>query len=304
VNTRKFWQLSRLGILTVIIALSVTALGSLALAAGSSFFQGFETDTSGWFGATRVASGTNGIMSASGSWHAEAASGDFVAFTRWGGYGGISGCSGSACAAQFPANGYVTSIDIFLDADSLTAANDTRFDFSSAINQPDGNHRRDFVFNAGFYTDTDTTGSGPRFVISGSNNAGRSGAFPKNPGRDPFTITDAGWYTFQHTFTNNGFGVLTVALTIKDAAGTAIHSWNLSDPNDVINTVVGSNRYGAFASQEFSLLAIDNSSRFDIQSQPADKDQCKNDGWKLLVNGANMPFKNQGQCVKFVQTGK
>jgi hypothetical protein len=42
VNTRKFWQLSRLGILTVIIALSVTALGSLALAAGSSFFQGLK----------------------------------------------------------------------------------------------------------------------------------------------------------------------------------------------------------------------------------------------------------------------
>jgi hypothetical protein len=119
-------------------------------------------------------------MSASGSWHAEAASGDFVAFTRWGGYGGISGCSGNACAAPFPANGYITSIDIYLDADSLTSANDTRFDFSSAINQPDGSHRRDFVFNAGFYTDTDTTGSGPRFVISGSNNAGRSGAFPKN----------------------------------------------------------------------------------------------------------------------------
>jgi hypothetical protein len=38
-----------------------------------------------------------------------------------------------------------------------------------------------------------------------------------NPGRDRFTITDAGWYTFQHTFTNNGFGVLTVALTINQS---------------------------------------------------------------------------------------
>ncbi|MEK6334632.1 MAG: hypothetical protein AABM67_06755 [Acidobacteriota bacterium] len=219
-------------------------------------------------------------------------------------YAGISGCSGNACAAPFPANGYITSVDIYLDADSLTIANDTRFDFSSAINQPDGNHRRDFVFNAGFYNDTDLTGTGPRFVISASNNAGRSGAFPKNPGRDPFTIADAGWYTFQHTFTDNGSGVLTVTLTIKDAAGTALHSWTLSDPTDFINTVVGSNRYGAFALQEFSILAIDNSSRFDIQSQPADKEQCKNDGWKLVVNGQNAPFKNQGQCVKFVNTGK
>ena len=303
-NTRKFRQSYRLSILTVVLALSVTALGSLALAAGSSFFQGFEADASGWFGATRVASGTNGIISASGTWHAEATPGEFVAFTRWGGYGGIPGCSGNACAASFPVNGYITSIDIYLDADSITIANDTRFDFSSAINQPAGPHRRDFVFNAGFYNDTDTTGTGPRFVITGSNNAGRSGAFPKNPGRDPFTIADAGWYTFQHTFTDNGSGVLTVTLTIKDAAGTALHSWILSDPTDFINSTVGSNRYGAFALQEFSLLAIDNSSRFDLQSQPADKEQCKNDGWKLVVNGANAPFKNQGQCVKFVTTGK
>jgi hypothetical protein len=56
--------------------------------------------------------------------------------------------------------------------------------------------------------------------------------------------------------------------------------------------------------QEFPVLALDNSSRFDIMSQPADKEQCKNDGWKLIVNGANAPFKNQGACVKFVLTGK
>ena len=66
--------------------------------------------------------------------------------------------------------------------------------------EPACDHRRDFVFNAGFYTDIDPTGTGPRFVISASNNAGRSGAFPKNPGRDPFTINVEGWYTFEHRF--------------------------------------------------------------------------------------------------------
>lgn len=280
------------------------ALGTFAVAAGVSYFNGFETDTNGWTGATRVASGTGGIISASGSWHAEAAPGDFNAFTRWGGYGGIAGCSGFACAANFPALGYVTSIDIYLDAESITRANDTRFDFSSAINEPAGNHHRDFVFNAGFYNDSDTTGTGPRFVITASNNAGRGGADPKNPGRDPFTITNDGWYTFQHTFTNNGSGVLTVTLAIKDATGAVIHSWTLSDPTDVINVTVGGNRYGAFAQQEFTTLAIDNSSKFEIKTQPADKEQCKNDGWKLVVNGAGADFKNQGQCVKYVTTGK
>jgi hypothetical protein len=299
VNPRNFSQKYKLAILALSIALSVTIFVTVALAAGLSYFQGFETDTTGWTGATRVASSTNAIISASGSWHAEVANG---AFTRWGGYGGIPGCS-SGCAAPFPQNGYVTSIDIFLEAESLTRGNDTRFDFSSAVNDPAGNHRRDFVFNAGFYSDGVAPGTGPRFVISASNNAGRSSSFPKNPGRDPFTIVDDGWYTFQHKFLDNGLGVLTVELTIKDAAGVTLHTWNLSDPTDVINTTVGSNRYGFFAQQELAPLAIDNSSRVDILSQPADKEQCKKDGWKLVVNGAGAPFKNQGQCVKFVTTG-
>jgi len=299
VNPRNFWQKYKLAILTLTIALSVTTFGTLALAAGVSYFQGFETDASGWTGATRVASTTNAIISASGSWHAEVANG---AFTRWGGYGGIPGCS-IGCAAPFPQNGYVTSIDIYLEAESITRANDTRFDFSSAVNDPAGNHRRDFVFNAGFYNDAVAPGTGPRFVISASNNAGRDSSFPRNPGRDPFTIIDDGWYTFQHKFLDNGLGVLTVELTIKDAAGVTLHTWNLSDPTDVINTTVGSNRYGFFAQQELTPLAIDNSSRVDILSQPADKEQCKKDGWKLVVNGAGAPFRNQGQCVKFVTTG-
>ena len=305
---RNFWQRYRLAILTLTIALSVTTFGSLVLAAGLSYFQGFETDTGGWTGATRVSSGTHGILSASGIWHAESSGGTLNAsgaFTTWGGYGGNAGCATSACAAAiFPANGYITSIDVYLDVDSLTTTNDTRFDFSSAISQPSGIHRRDFVFNGGFYNDSDVTGSVPRFVISASTNATRSGAYPKDPGKDPFAITDGGWYTFQHTFTDNGSGVLTVELAIKDAAGATLKTWTRSDPSDTINGTVGSNRYGWFALQEFPVLAFDNSSRFDIMSQPADKEQCKNDGWKLVVNGANAPFKNQGACVKFVLTGK
>ena len=121
-NPRNFWQKYKLAILTLTIALSVTTFGTLALAAGVSYFQGFETDASGWTGATRVASTTNAIISASGSWHAEVANG---AFTRWGGYGGIPGCS-IGCAAPFPQNGYVTSIDTYLEAESITRGNDTR----------------------------------------------------------------------------------------------------------------------------------------------------------------------------------
>ena len=51
--------------------------------ASAFYFQSFETDTTGWEGATRVMSGTHGVVSKIGAFHAEDG-GD--AFTRWGGY--------------------------------------------------------------------------------------------------------------------------------------------------------------------------------------------------------------------------
>jgi hypothetical protein len=227
--------------------------------ASATFFQGFETDTSGWFGANQVMTGTHGVVSKTGAFHAEDGGG---AFTRWGGY-----------SKTFPPGGYTTSLDIYLDISppymtgSLTPyANDTRFDWTSAISTPNCAHRRDFVFNAGFYTDTDATGAGPRFVISASNNAGRSGAFPKNPGRMPYAISVEGWYTFEHRFRDNGFGVLAVDLTIKNAAGVALMTWTLSDSSDVIGSTVGGNRYGWFALDEFPTgLAFDNSALSGFQ---------------------------------------
>ena len=234
----------------------ILALCGLVYAA---YFQSFETDTDGWFGATRVMSGTHGVPSKTGAYHAEDGGG---AFTRWGGY-----------SQTFPVGGYTTSIDIYLDiaapymTGSLTPyTNDTRFDWSSAIGTPSCDHRRDFVFNAGFYTDTDSTGTGPRFVISASNNATRSGAFPKNPGRDPFTINVEGWYTFEHRFYGVPGGQLFVDLTIKNALGVPLHMWTLTDPTDIIGTTVGGNRYGWFVIDEFPVgLAFDNSALIGFQ---------------------------------------
>jgi hypothetical protein len=57
-------------------------LGVSALTFGA-YVQSFETDTAGWFGATRVQTGTRGVPSYVGASHAEDTDG---AFTRWGGY--------------------------------------------------------------------------------------------------------------------------------------------------------------------------------------------------------------------------
>ena len=259
------------------------------------YFQGFEIDTTDWTGVTRVASGTDGVTSAAGAWHGEAASA--VApnttndFTRFGGY-----------ESTFPAGGYTTSVDVYLNVGAGDAT-DTRFDWSSAIGMPDGTFRRDFVFNAGFYDDTNNDpGSGPRFVISASNNATRSGAYPKNPGRDPFVITTTGWYTFQHHFYNLN-GVLAVDLSISKLDGTPLHTWTLSDPTDIVGSTVGGHRYGWLVIQEFPVLAIDNVSLLSV-NQASSASACKQNGWQGLTRADGSTFNNQGDCIQYVNTGR
>jgi hypothetical protein len=269
-------------------AASTVLTFGLAIAApamASDFFNGFETDTSGWtvfggaFNPTRVPSGTNGITSATGSFHAEGT----TSAGNWGGYNNVDGCGTSACAAgaTFPPNGYDTSLAIYLDVNG-GFANDTRFDFTSAVSQPDGNHRRDFAFNCGFYNDNDGPGAGVnRFICSASNNTGRANAFPKNPGREPTAIaTTTGWYTFRHEFRDNGAGILTVDLSVLEPGGTLIKTWTLSDSSDTIDGTVAGNRYGWFAQNEFPFLAFDDTERHSIvvdsdgDGIPDDADDC------------------------------
>jgi hypothetical protein len=194
-------------------------------------------------------SGTNGITSATGAYHAEVVAGNF---TRWGGYNSL-----------FPTGGYITAVDVYLDMDA-GFANDTRFDWSSAISDPTGAHRRDFVITGGFYNDATGPGAGQnRFVFSASNN---TPGWPKNPDRDPFAVTTTGWYTLQHHFYDNGNGVLAVDMSILDSAGNVLHTWTLSDPTDVIGTTVGGNRYGWLVTNGFPFLAMDNAIRKEMST--------------------------------------
>lgn len=236
----------------------VAILGGVAVAAASAaplYFNGFETNTFDWSQATRVASGTGGITSAAGSFHATTATytpnTGTTDYTKWGGY---NFGAGNAVATAFQP--YSTSIDIYLDV-GAGWANDTRFDFSSAINNSSGTFLRDFIFNAGFYNDASGPGGGTnRFVISASNNSQRGSAYAKNPGRDPIAISTTGWYTFEQSFYDNA-GVLAVDLEIFDATSALVHKWTLSNASDLISGV-GGNRYGWFDLNEFSSLAIDN----------------------------------------------
>ncbi|KKR30522.1 hypothetical protein A2715_05895 [Candidatus Woesebacteria bacterium RIFCSPHIGHO2_01_FULL_39_32] len=266
---------------SVIVSTFALLLATGSALAVANFFNGFEVDTDGWFtdgtNIVRVASGSNGVTSADGDFHAEV---DAGAFTRWGGY-----------ESAFPTNGYVTQVDIYLDmSENTVLATDKRFDFSSAINDPAGSHRRDFIFSVG--TDPLVTG---QFAMSASNNAP---GWPSNPGRDPFFVDTSGWYTFRHTFQDDGSGVLEVVMDVLDGTETVLHTWTLSDPTDVIGTTVGGNRYGWFVTSDFGFLAIDNSEKYEVVLNPVTKDDCKDGGWEAYG------FSNQGLCIQYVNTGK
>lgn len=227
------------------VFMSATLLAGAA-SAGEIYSNGFETDTAGWFSPTRVASGTGGIASSSGSFHA-------LANTDYTTFGGYNFGAGNVAT---PFQAFSTTLDIYLNLEGGWA-NNTRFDYGSAIsNAATGLHLRDFIFNAGYYNDATGPGAGTqRFVISASNNTQPGSAYAKNPGRNPITISSSGWYTFQHTFYDNG-GVLGVDMSILDASDTLVNTWTLG--GDAIGTAGGS-RYGWMDYNQFGTLAIDNS---------------------------------------------
>jgi hypothetical protein len=137
---------------------TAATLGAVVLAAAwvaadappGPYFNGFETNTAGWFNysgatVTRVPSGSlstyaNGVAAASGSYYARlgidpspsscvfgggVAPIDYGPYTNWGGYSAI-----------FPPGGYQTGVDIYLDVTYAQTHLDTRFDWSSAISDP------------------------------------------------------------------------------------------------------------------------------------------------------------------------
>lgn len=271
----------------LLIVAGVVLLAALPALAAMHYFQGFETDITGWEGITRVASGTDGVASGAGEWHAEVAK-DAYAFTRFGGY-----------EPAFPAGGYTTSIDIYLDVNG-EYANDTRMDWTSAIGTPTLDHRRDFIFHVGFYNDSDSTGTGNRFVVSASNNAP---GWPKNPGRDHVTITQSGWYTFEHRFYKKTGGVLAVDLRVTNLTGDEVFTWTLSDPSDIVGDTVGGHRYGWFATQGFPFLAIDNVNLLSV-NMAGSVAACKSGGWQQFTRENGSLFQNQGDCIQYVNTGK
>jgi hypothetical protein len=293
-SMKSVWKL----IVVAGLVLVSTASSAWADAPPGPYFNGFETNTAGWFnfsGATihrepsgYVGSGyASGIASATGNYHARlgidpspssctfgggTASIYYGPYTNWGGYSSI-----------FPTGGYTTRVDIYLDVAWAQSHLDKRFDWASAISNTTGGHRRDFVFNAG----TDPLG----FVISGGNNSTRCGANPADPGHAPVHVSLSGWYTFEHTFTGVSGGPLVATLrVIHKATNATLGTWVLSDPSDIIDVTVGGNRYGWFVQNEIDDLAIDNSERTGLLSTPGCEIKINDGGTITALNGDTATF--------------
>jgi hypothetical protein len=106
--------------------------------------------------------------------------------------------------------------------------------------------------------------------------------------------------------------------TWNAATGAASYNYHVDGPNgltydtNTTNTQVtgsfGSGDEGTYTFKVQSVSADGITSAFsagcsityDPTPSPTDKDQCKNDGWKSLFDNNNKPFKNQGQCVSYV----
>jgi hypothetical protein len=202
----------------------------------ATFYQGFEDDTAGvfdadngWQGAvTQVASGTDGITSASGDYHAVFEQGSYGPYTDFGGY------------EDSWQGGWTTSVTIYLDtsADGSGWALGEGFDYSSAANGSDGAHQRDYIFHVTMDT------SSNQLLINASNNTNFDPREDLDTLSGTAVVSVDGWYTFQQVFYEDN-GVLAVDMLVYDESDTLVFSTTLSDPSDVISEI-GGNRYGWF----------------------------------------------------------
>jgi hypothetical protein len=261
------------------IALLAAVLPAWADAPPGPYSNGFETNRSSWFDASNGGFGTltrqedpytnaggyaEDIQPATGDWHARITGDPCAApaapclgpFTRWGGY-----------TDKFPIGGYRTYMSIYLDVEWAATHEDARFDYLSSINDIAGDHLQDYDFNAGTNRPEDSEDP-PGFYINASTNTFRHSSFPQNecpapsapPNkcRLPVHIETSGWYTFRHTFRDDG-GFLAVDFDIFSSSGGNVANWTIYTGNPM--AAVGGNRAGWFANEEIPELPIDDSKR-------------------------------------------
>ena len=207
------------------------------------YTQDFETGTDGWFGGiAQVASGTDGIVSSGGSYHAVVDEGSFT----W--FGGPSDV--------WPTGGYKTLLDVYLDTNWNEAEG---FDYSVAALDSNGSHQRDYVFHV--TKDTSTS----NLLIGASNN---TNSVPREDLEtiNSFAVTTTGWYTLEHSFYEDS-GIMLAGLSLLDG-GNVLWTTTLGNGLGTMDQVggIGSGWFTAMNIPDG--LAIDNHA-LEVSTIPA-----------------------------------
>jgi hypothetical protein len=159
-------------------------------------------------------------------------------------------------------------------------------------------------FNADGKLDLATAnpGSGNVSVLLGDGAGGFS--TPMNFGNSgPYSVTTGDFNADGKLdlATANGRSSNSVSILLNTCGGLGSGNPNVDSDNDGIPDTcdVDSNPGAADVDRD----GIVDSSACDTQiGPPVDKDQCRNNGWQLF----NVPrlFRNQGECIQFVNTGR
>lgn len=241
----------RLQLLTTSLVAALFGLAAFPAAATLVFDQGFETDTAGWTagggfgGINRVGTGTNGVTSFEGGYHAVFTQSDSGPYTFFDG-----------SRDTYPGT-YSASAAIYLDTDWDAG---TGFDYSVASYDTSGDHLQDFIFHVTMDTST------RNLLVGGSNNTNFDPQENLESGNH-FWVKNSGWYIFEHLFRNVG-GQLEVDLNLYNALGTLLFTETRIDPANQIPSVVGGNGYGWFTNIDINGgIAVDRT-RLRIASVP------------------------------------
>ena len=115
-------------------------------------------------------------------------------------------------------------------------------------------------------------------------------------------MPSAGWYTLQHRFYDNG-GALAVDLNLLDSSGSVLFTETRFNAGDTIPAEVGGNRYAWFTFINVGGgIAVDDHQLF-LNAVDITKEMCKQGGWETLFRADGSSFKNQGDCIQYVNTG-
>jgi len=285
----------------VLMTFAALLILSTVASATFNYFQGFEINTGDWVvsqGITRVPSG-GGVLSlpsSSGSYHAEIQN-LHDGYQTYFGDAGYSFYGGSDSVYH---GDFYQSIDVYID---VTLAQPIPYPTLEAF----------WIDMTPYHADLLNYGAEHNFRIKA---LGTSVEVYVDGQVTPIaTLTSSGWYTFLMTWSK-----------AANPADPVITDMNVYDANNNLlgtTQVLATSPGGPFASSDLrgngyvwitlwqngfggDLLAIDNqrTGLLPYRPVPSSKDQCKDGGWQSLSRVDGTLFKNQGDCIQYVNTGK